>query len=283
MSSWVSLLSILAVVPQALASCAYGTHLHERAEVIQAPTFGYSAANGPANWFNLNPEANDLCATGNNQSPINLASGSFSLTSSSSLNIQIPDFAQGATFENLGSTVEVVADGLGGKMQIGNVAYNLSQFHFHLPSEHLDDGTSMAMEMHMVWRGADNSLAVIGIYIDIDDGSAVPRVQSSASAVVNRVLEVVDKIPNLGDHVTTKALKMTDIVALINSGSLQSYSGSLTTPPCSEGVKWYVSTKKVSVPVKTYIKARNVIGYNARFPQNVPGQENILTLFAEAT
>ncbi|KAM0213996.1 hypothetical protein ACHAQD_009029 [Fusarium lateritium] len=297
MRSWIPLLSLVAAyAPQVLASCAYGTHLHRRSDVIEAPKFGYSAANGPANWYNLDPKANDLCATGNHQSPINMADGAFELLSSSDLHIEMPDFTDGAEFENLGSTVEVVTEGLGGKLTIDDTTYELKQFHFHLPSEHLDNGTSMAMEMHMVHVSEDKKLAVIGIFIDLDDGAAAathkskvaarearkpsPTTPAMKSTVAATVLNSVDKIATLGKTTHTKPLKMTGLVSLLESGSFKSYSGSLTTPPCSEGIKWLVSTEKLTIPTSTYLKARSVIGYNARFPQNVPGEENILSMLA---
>lgn len=60
----------------------------------------------------------------------------------------------------------------GSTMTFGGVNYALQQFHFHLPSEHLDAGRSMAMEMHMVWEGEAGEVAVLGVFIDIDDGTA---------------------------------------------------------------------------------------------------------------
>ncbi|EXA29997.1 carbonic anhydrase [Fusarium oxysporum f. sp. pisi HDV247] len=75
---------------------------------------------------------------------------------------------------------------------------------------------------------------------------------------------------------------MSELISLLSSGSFQSYSGSLTTPPCTECVKWLVSNKKVSISTSTYLKARSVIGFNARFPQNTPGQETLLDLYAES-
>jgi carbonic anhydrase len=57
-------------------------------------------------------------------------------------------------------------------MSFGGVQYSLKQFHFHLPSEHLDNGLSMAMEMHMVWQGGAGEVAVIGAFIDLDAGAA---------------------------------------------------------------------------------------------------------------
>ncbi|KAG9497262.1 hypothetical protein J7337_012056 [Fusarium musae] len=282
MTSWISLLVALAAcAPQVQASCAYGTHLHRRTDVIHAPKFGYSAANGPANWYNLDPKANELCATGHHQSPINLASGSFSTIPASDLNIEIPNFTKGAEFENLGSTVEVVTEGLGGKINIENTTYHLKQFHFHLPSEHIDNGTSLAMEMHMVHASGDGKLAVIGVFIDLDDGAAnsykfretrrgKTDITATKSTVVTTVLNAVDKIATLGQTTHIKALKMSEIVSLLNEGEFQ-----------SENVKWFVSTRKVSIPTRTYLKARSVIGYNARFPQNAPGEENILSLVAD--
>lgn len=61
-----------------------------------------------------------------------------------------------------------------------------------------------------------------------------------------------------------------------------SYSGSLTTPPCSEGVRWLVATQKLQIQTATFERVRDVIGFNARYPQNTPGQPNVLQLAAAA-
>lgn len=65
------------------------------------------------------------------------------MLSASDLTLEIPDQAGGAEFENLGTTVEVVLEGKGGKMALAGVEYELKQFHIHHPSEHLDNGTSV--------------------------------------------------------------------------------------------------------------------------------------------
>lgn len=301
--SWVTALTLLATLPQAFASCAYGTHLHRRAEPghFEEPTFGYSGAKGPANWFNLDPEVNSACATGQRQSPIDMTKGSFNLVPSSELELDIPDFTEGAEFENLGTTIEVIAEDLGATLKIAETSYSLKQFHFHLPSEHLDDGTSMAMEMHMVWASEESELAVIGVYIDLDDEAADAACSANESvatkakhlgrragvathsAMIEAVLGSSQEIATPGSTFHTEPLVMSELVDLLKAGSFQSYGGSLTTPPCSEGVRWLVSNQKVSISTSAYLKARSVIGYNARFPQNAPGQKNILNIGRETS
>lgn len=74
-----------------------------------------------------------------------MVEGSFHMMPASDLKLEIADMPEGTEFENLGTTVEVVAKG--GALEVGGKTYELQQFHFHLPSEHLDNGTSIA-SMH---------------------------------------------------------------------------------------------------------------------------------------
>ncbi|KAH7110670.1 alpha carbonic anhydrase [Dactylonectria macrodidyma] len=122
---------------------------------------------GPANWSSLDSEANELCASGKRQSPIDILSGSPRIFPAMELALTVPDMARGAMFENLVTTVEVIA--MEGTMSFDGVGYALKQFHFYLLSEHLDNGTSIAMEMHMVWENDKGEIAVIGTLIDLSD------------------------------------------------------------------------------------------------------------------
>ncbi|KAJ4152258.1 hypothetical protein NW754_004053 [Fusarium falciforme] len=344
-------LGLLAVLAsKAWASCAYGTLLHPRAEegTVDVNIFGYTGEIGPTKWVALSAE-NALCSTGTNQSPIDMVDGAFTIIPAAELGLSIPDMPEGTEFENLGTTVEVVAGE--GTMAFDGVTYTLQQFHFHLPSEHLDNGTSMAMEMHMVWEGAAGEIAVIGAFIDIEDGAggeagaapnatapaapvnttpeavnstpepaATPEAQQvhrrrdgflkmlrkksvkktqekrqlpsiqghfflvntpstgvvTASTLLETVLGSVEEISEPGTVTKTQPLIMSELVNTLAAGSFQTYNGSLTTPPCSEGVRWLVSDQKLSIQTATFSKTRTVIGFNSRFPQGALGEPNVL-------
>lgn len=111
-----------------------------------------------------------------------MTAGTFTEVAGSELAVELPDFASGATFENLGTTVEVVGEGGSMRMASSNQTFEFQQFHFHLPSEHLDNGTSMAMEMHMVFSSADAQIAVMGVYLDINDAAAAANVAAVPGA-----------------------------------------------------------------------------------------------------
>jgi hypothetical protein len=254
-----------------------------------------------------------------------MTEGVFQLVEGSDIQVQVNDMPEGAEFENLGTTVEVITQG--GTLVSGGKQFELQQFHFHLPSEHLDNGTSQAsassfpnlgissctraniltflVEMHMVWQSAEQEIAVIGMYINVADGAAVangtapaakrdlsynsrffrrqaaaPPAATAPTNVLETIFSVVDQISTPGTKVKTPPLVMSEVVDAIKANALQTYSGSLTTPPCSEGVAWHVSTAKLSVSPATFVRAANVIGFNSRFPQNTPGQPNILMISA---
>lgn len=183
------------------------------------------------------------CATGKNQSPIDLVDGVYTEVSGSKFSINIPDFESGALFENIGTAVEVVGEG--GTLVIpgSNKTFNFAQFHFHLPSEHLDNGTAMAMEMHMVFQAEDTELAVLGTYIDIVSGTAASKrdtgkrdaeedcdqndaslntivnaiAESGASTMLETLFSSVGEISSPGTATTTSQLVMSEVVSMLSS------------------------------------------------------------------
>ncbi|KAK4128030.1 carbonic anhydrase [Parathielavia appendiculata] len=313
MRSTLLALALAASATRVFASCAHGTFLRPRAEngTVEIATFGYTGNIGPLNWAALEAPVNSVCATGTRQSPIDMVDGVFTLLQGSDIQLTVNDMPEGADFENLGTTVEVITQG--GTLQVADKTFELQQFHFHLPSEHLDAGTSQAMEMHMVFQSAAQEIAVIGVYINVNDAPAASAAAAAAAtttktkrsrsrifgrqdpasnntaaapatttptALLETLFSTVDQISTPGTKVKTPPLVMSEVVDFLKANAFQIYSGSLTTPPCSEGVSWHVSTARLSVTPTSFAKVRDVIGFNARFPQNTPGQPNILMLSA---
>ncbi|KAI8951839.1 alpha carbonic anhydrase, partial [Xylaria longipes] len=276
-------LLLTAAITPAFGFCGSRTHLDKREaeDVVPVATFGYLESGSPILWH-LSPE-NAICATGANQSPINMVEESFSLAPGSDLTVTLPDtLSEGATFENLGSTVEVVMEGLGGTLELDGLEYELLQFHFHHPSEHVDNGVSLPMEMHMVFSH-ETQLAVIGVYIDLVDSASfngtrllLPR--RASSTMLETIFSSIDDIASPGTATKTAPFSMTELSDLLATADFQRYSGSLTTPPCSEGVAWSVSTKKLMLSRQTFAKVRDVVGFNSRYLQNAPGMTNLLVM-----
>ncbi len=121
-----------------------------------------------------------------------------------------------------------------GALKIDGKVYNLLQFHFHCPSEHTINGERFAMEIHLVHGTTDKKLAVIGIMVK--------------EGVENEFFEnLFENLPTKEGEEVKKAFEFDVNKILPASMGYYTYDGSLTTPPCSEGVKWLV--------LKTPIKA----------------------------
>ncbi|KAK6207265.1 hypothetical protein LQW54_007349 [Pestalotiopsis sp. IQ-011] len=279
------LLSLGALVAPAVGFCGSHTHLSARAEEgeVKVNTFGYFGSIGPENWSTLDA-ANGLCATGTRQSPINMAEGQFHMVGSSDVALEVPDLAAGeAELENLGTTVEVVLEGRGGALTLAGVEYEIKQFHVHHPSEHLDDGASVEMEVHNVFESADGQLAVIGVYVESDLGTPVDVAARKRSS---RRQEDATPPPTNLTIMASSALPETDAIAspllevvfaqvgeVAAPGSktavaaplvFSDYSGSLTTPPCSEGVNWLVATQRLQVSPAAVRRVSDVVKFNSR-------------------
>ncbi|KAI1260363.1 alpha carbonic anhydrase [Xylariaceae sp. FL1019] len=277
-------------VVQAFALCGAHTYLDQRHTTtsnnpgsVPIAEFGYLGVKGPLMWHRLDA-ANTLCAHGRRQSPINLVPDTYRLIPASGLTVSLPDdVSDGATFENLGSTVVVAMEGLGGSLVLGDMEFELRQFHFHTPSEHLVNGINLPMEMHMVFENRDaRKLAVIGMFIDVTEPKLLTTKDTQRHNRVSDILETIfhsiDDIAIPGSMTTSQPFSMTELHSILNTTEFMQYSGSLTTPPCAEGLFWALSVEKLFLTRGTFEKVRRVLGFNSRVTQNAPGMPNLLEM-----
>jgi len=206
--------------------------------------WGYEGNKGPSHWGELSHDY-VTCQNGKNQSPININSS----TAVKLANIKFSYQAAPIDIVNNGHTIQMNY-AKGSMLSVGGKTYQLLQFHFHSPSEHEINGKPYDMVAHLVHQAADGQLGVIGVLMKI--GKANPVIDSIWKHVPQKTGEhnKVDMTLNAADLLPTKH-------------SYYNYSGSLTTPPCSEGVNWMV----LQTPVE--VSAVQVDAFTAIFAKSV--------------
>ena len=190
--------------------------------------WGYHGDAGPEHWAELS-EDYGLCGTGKAQSPINIEGEQAGDLKPIEFHYQA---ASNPTVVNNGHTIQVNYPA-GSYAVIGGKRYELLQFHFHSPSEHTVHGQHADMVAHLVHKADDGQLAVVGILFD--KGAENPTLKP-----------VFDAMPKSKGETTVQAsINAADL--LPEERGYYHYTGSLTTPPCSEGVNWNVM--KAHMPV----------------------------------
>ncbi|KAL8812136.1 MAG: hypothetical protein Q9200_001253 [Gallowayella weberi] len=233
---------------------------------VQVAQFGYTGLQGPAHWHKLTPN-NSICATGEHQSPINIASTNITfLQGAAGPKLNYPAI-KSATFENLGSTVEVLSTT--GTLEWDNKTYSLKQFHFHTPSEHRINEESFPLEMHLVHTSATNKVAVVGVLFELSN--------HYSTALLDEVFSHIDPITEPGRVTKTGQFNFNAVTRNVEQNGLYTYGGSLTTPPCAEGVTWFVAKETLPISVSSYEKMKHVVKFNARFTQGALGAPNLLS------
>ena len=213
----------------------------------------YEGTQGPDAWGKLRPEFNK-CATGTRQSPIDIRGG---------ISVDLEpikfDYRPSAfsVIDN-GHTVQVNVEP-GNAITITGKRYELVQFHFHRPSEERINGRQYDMVAHLVHKDADGHIAVVAVLLD--RGSAQSIVQS-----------VWNNLPlEKGDEV--RAGTRIDLAQLLPEDKrYYTYMGSLTTPPCSEGVLWMVMKQPVPISVEQVAIFSRLYPMNARPIQQADGR-----------
>jgi carbonic anhydrase len=202
--------------------------------------WGYEADNGPDAWGSMNSEW-ALCAKGREQSPIDLANAVETRLPAVDLDRpgegEVEVLTQAGVVDALdnGHTIQVNSK-TGEKLTVGGKAYALLQFHFHAPSEHTVDGEHFPMEMHFVHQADDGALAVAGVLVE--EGAPNPGIAPLWAQLA--------AAPGTETTVELRAEFAEPVFPDVGSGFYH-YVGSLTTPPCSEGVQWYVRKTSTSL------------------------------------
>ncbi len=208
----------------------------------QYSEWGYSGEKGPEHWAETKSSYNYLCQLGESQSPINLAYEE-SVHKAIKEN-EVQTHYQVNHHVEIDSTIhgiEVRYD-RDNTMVVGGVEYKLDNVHFHRPSEHTKEGKYLDAEIHFVHVNEENEIAVMAIFM---------RAGAHADESLNYILALA---PDVGGHVeidTTRDLNPPGMLASMMSSLGQwdhyRYRGSLTTPPCKEGVEWMVIEKPVDI------------------------------------
>ena len=215
--------------------------------------WSYEGSGGPAGWGMMKPEFTK-CSTGTRQSPIDIRDGI-----RVSLDAVQFDYKP-STFRVIdnGHTVQVNV-GQGNSIEVMGRRYDLVQFHFHRPSEERINGKQFDMVAHLVHKDPEGKLAVVAVLLE--RGGAQPIVQTIWN---NLPLEKGEEVP---------AKAMLDLSALLPAErSYYTYMGSLTTPPCSEGVLWMVMKNPVPISTEQIGIFTRLYPMNARPIQSASGR-----------
>lgn len=190
------------------------------------PEWSYEGEEGPEHWGDLDEKWSE-CSTGNQQSPINIVSDQAE-------DKELPNVStfygvqERWVIELSHHTVRVTIDN-GAYAMLNDEKWLLKQFHFHSPSEHARDGFHEAMELHMVHEAENdpNRLMVLGILLAVGEHNPELELVFTTMADLPRSAQQVHGPLEL------------DFFLPYNAESFR-YSGSLTTPPCTQGVQWVV-------------------------------------------
>ncbi|MBF0568176.1 MAG: carbonic anhydrase family protein [Nitrospirae bacterium] len=207
----------------------------------------YEGDSGPVKWGELATEY-AVCKTGKHQSPVDIKE---SKNADKKIVYKVDYKAVPLKIINNGHTIQVNY-ATGSTIAINGMTYQLVQFHFHHPSEHTVTGKSYPMELHLVHKNDKGELAVLGVFMtEGKENAAIKTLWDNLPDKVNEERSV----PSVNINASALLPEMDSIFV---------YSGSLTTPPCSEGVSWNVFNSPIEVSKAQIDKFIAVVGSNAR-------------------
>jgi carbonic anhydrase len=218
-----------------------------------AVAWDYSAERGPSRWGELSEDF-ETCSRGLYQSPIDIVDA----TKAALAPIELRYPGQTVSLLNNGHTLQIDIDA-GSSLDLGGISFPLVQLHVHSPSEHRIEGRSFPFEAHFVHQNDRGQLAVLAVLFEEGPpNQGLLKLGSVAPKAVGERVPFVASIDQLG--------------IVPSELDYWRYSGSLTTPPCSEGVLWLVLKARASLSSEQVANFVELIGRDARPLQALNGR-----------
>ena len=209
--------------------------------------WGYEGHAGPENWGSLSPEY-EMCGKGMNQSPIDLTG----MIEAELAPIAIDYKESALDVVNNGHTIKASYDA-GSTITVNGHTFKLLQVHWHTPSENHIEGKSFPMEAHFVHSDDAGNLAVISVMYEEGAENAA-------------IAPVWDNMPAMSGNTSKGAAKISAMNMLPESKDYYRFNGSLTTPPCSEGVLWMVMKAPVTASAAQIEKFHGTFHHDTNRP-----------------
>jgi carbonic anhydrase len=222
-----------------------------------AANWTYEGKTGPLVWGRLDP-AYQACARGHEQSPLDIRNTHLD---KSLQPLEFHYIAGPMTLENTGRGIVAHVDP-GSVMVANGVRYHLVELDFHHPSEHPIKGKLADMEVDLVHRSDDGKVAIVAVRLNQDRGFP------------NALLST------LWAHLPKASGASAKVTELVSAGGLLpeergywTYMGSMVTPPCAEGVRWYVFQEDLSISREQFRAFANLYKMNTRPMQDPHGRK----------
>ena len=214
--------------------------------------WSYEGHTGPKYWGDLDKKF-IMCKIGKNQSPIDINKQDLIKACLNPLKLEYNSKAKSVV--NNGHTIKVSIED-GSYLYVDGKKFELKQFHFHTPSENTIDGKNYPMEAHLVHISKDGEIAVIGVMFKLGkENKALKKFQNSICSKVN-------KKKTISAYLNPSEL-------LPKNRDYYRFNGSLTTPPCTEGVRWFVFKEPVEMSKEQLKIFSKIMGKNNRPTQPI--------------
>lgn len=224
---------------------------------ILAQHWGYEGEAGPQNWSKLDPNFG-VCASGKNQSPIDLKG----FIEADLKALKLDYNASMVDILNNGHTVQVNY-APGSSLAVDGLRFELKQFHFHAPSENKINGKHLPLEGHLVHADNDGNLAVLAVMFQ----------EGAANTLLAKLWE---KMPNKAGEKSALPTGLSVSQLLPKERDYYRFNGSLTTPPYSEGVRWFVIKKPLTASRAQIQQFSKAVGFANNRPIQATNARSVL-------